>query len=171
MLLSGAHCLICESGKINERRASLEPRDRGNNRNFDRHNENHAHEPDFVQWKSVEDDTAEDTPEQFQATITALQKAFANWRSSTVAGAVFEFFGADIINVRELAFLNSKIPNFKILNSTIQIPKSEQHEGQEGDGGEAQGIHEGAAVDAAWIRKSLGLPVQQPLPCHWHKVA
>ena len=45
-----------------------------------------------------------------------------DWLSSTVARAVFEIFGADIINVRELDFLNSKIPNFKILNSTIQIP-------------------------------------------------
>ena len=42
--------------------------------------------------------------------------------------------------------------------------QSEQHEGQEEDGWEAQGIHEGAAVDAASICKSLGLPVQQPLP-------
>ena len=51
-----------------------------------------------------------------------VQRPAANWLSSTVARAVFEIFGADIINVRELDFLNSKIPNFKILNSTIQIP-------------------------------------------------
>ena len=42
---------------------------------------------------------------------------------------------------------------------------------QKEDGGEVQGIHEGAKVDAASICKSLGLPVQRPLPCHWHKVA
>jgi hypothetical protein len=67
--------------------------------NLVRHHEDNAHEPDFVQWKSMKDD-----------------------------------------------------------------PQKE-------DGGEVQGIHEGAKVDAASICKSLGLPVQRPLPCHWHKVA